>query len=107
MKTAQIITHEKYLNAIREAALSRLTDTEERKVLAETKLVYGRGESGLRGLTMFGAWKNGCTHHFAEICAAGEQDDVQLAGTCIHELAHVLAGHGAGHGKKWHEACAK
>jgi len=31
---------------------------------------------------------------------------VQIAGTTIHELGHVLAGIGTGHGKDWEDACA-
>jgi len=64
---------------------------------------------GLRGVTVFGTWKNGDpTHHdFIEVCAAGEEHPTQLAGTTLHELAHCLAGHKAGHGKAWKEACEK
>jgi hypothetical protein len=40
-----------------------------------------------------------------EICACGEESWVQLAGTTIHELAHVMAGPGVGHSKEWKRAC--
>jgi hypothetical protein len=32
---------------------------------------------------------------------------VQLAGTTIHELGHVLGGWQAGHGKDWRKACER
>lgn len=103
------VTHESYIHNVRNLALSRLSDEGEKKALEEAKLVYGCGDSGLRGVTHFNAWKNGSpeAHALAEICAFGESDPVQLAGTTIHELAHILAGHGAGHGPKWKAACAK
>lgn len=102
-------THESYLQNVRALAVSRLTDESERKALAEAKLVYGCGNSSLRGVTHFNAWKNGSpeAHALAEVCAFGESDPIQLAGTCIHELAHILAGPGAGHGPKWRAACTK
>jgi hypothetical protein len=40
-----------------------------------------------------------------EIAAAGEESLVQVAGTTLHELGHVLAGWGAGHGADWKRAC--
>jgi len=46
-------------------------------------------------------------HAFAEICAFGEDSTIQVAGTTLHELGHVLAGIGKGHGKGWLEACRK
>jgi len=102
-------THETYLQQVRTLAVSRLSDDGERKALEEAKLVYGCGNANLRGVTHFGAWKNGSpqAHALAEVCAFGESDPVQLAGTCIHELAHILAGPGAGHGPKWRAACTK
>lgn len=39
------------------------------------------------------------------MAATGEESPVQLAGTTIHETAHVLAGPGAGHGASWRVAC--
>lgn len=103
------VTHESYIQNVRALALSRLSDDGERKALEEAKLVYGCGNTNLRGVTHFNAWKNGSpeAHALAEVCAFGESDPVQLAGTCIHELAHILAGPGAGHGPKWKAACAK
>jgi hypothetical protein len=40
-----------------------------------------------------------------EICALGEESEVQLAGTTVHELGHCLAGRDAAHGPKWKLAC--
>jgi hypothetical protein len=40
-----------------------------------------------------------------EICASGEENPLQLAGTVLHELAHVLAGVEGKHGAAWKEQC--
>lgn len=103
MKT---FTHEQYIQAVREIAVQRLS-AEERAEALDAKLVYGAGSKHTRGVTYFGCWKNGHDHAFAEICAFGEEDPVQVAGTTLHELGHVLAGIGKGHGKGWLEACKR
>lgn len=99
-------SHEAFIQAIRKLAVARLPEgSAERKRLEKAKLVYGMGMPGLRGVTVYGTWQNGGTDDFIEICAAGEESATQLAGTTIHELAHSLAQYGAGHSKKWKEAC--
>ena len=100
------MTHEGFVHAVRAAVVPRVVDGEARKRLQGAKLVYGVGESGVRGTCYFGAWTNGAQHDFLEIAAIGEESVVQLAGTTIHELAHALAGFGHGHGKEWKKACA-
>lgn len=102
----QTFTHEQYIQAVRDIAVQRLND-EERAAALDAKLVYGAGSSHTRGVTYFGCWKNGHDHAFAEICAFGEDSHIQVAGTTLHELAHVIAGPGAGHGKGWLEACKR
>ncbi len=99
-------THEAFVHAVRDAVVNRLGDSETRKRLLSAKLVYGGGPAGVRGLCYFGAWENGSTHDFVEITANGEESHVQLAGTTVHELAHSLAGHAAGHGPAWKAAAA-
>lgn len=99
-------THEQYIQAVREIAVKRLNE-EERAAVMDAKLVYGAGSKATRGVTYFGCWKNGHDHAFAEICAFGEDSPIQVAGTTLHELAHVLAGMGHGHGKGWLEACER
>ena len=101
-------THETFIAAIVECAKARLT-ADERQVIDDAKIVYGAGNSGTRGVTYFGAWQNGDPdqqHSFVEVCAFGESDPVQIAGTTLHELAHVIAGFEAGHGKDWKATCA-
>jgi hypothetical protein len=102
----QDFTHEQYIQAVRAIAVQRLND-EERAAALDAKLVYGAGSKATRGVTYFGCWKNGHDHAFSEICAFGEDSPVQVAGTTLHELGHVLAGIGKGHGKGWLEACNK
>lgn len=106
-------TREEFIHSARTVCLRHAAITEaERTHLASLKLVYGAGfGTGARGITYFKAWKNGDPQaregELIEICAFGEESLVQLAGTTIHELAHALAGVGAGHSGAWKEACAR
>jgi len=101
------ITHESYVNAIAELAISRLPASNTRALLSSIKLVYGAGESGVRGITYYNRWNRGGTSTvpFVEICAFGQESWIQIAGTTLHELGHVAAGFGAGHGRDWKAAC--
>jgi hypothetical protein len=98
------MTHEAFVSAVRDIVVGRVPSEELRDRLLGAKLVYGGGPAGVRGLCYFGAWQNGRQHDFLEIAALGEESYVQLAGTTIHELAHSLAGPGAGHGRDWKRA---
>lgn len=113
-----VITHEAFIAQVRECAIRFYTETGSRDddaltvaqrldKLAAVKMVYGRGTHGLRGVTVFNAWKHTEHTDFIEICALGEESWIQLAGTTLHELAHAFAGWGAAHGKEWKAACAK
>lgn len=101
-------THERYVQAVREAVIewARETDhitAEEAAKLADVKLLYGMGDGTYRGVTAYGTWQNGGDDHtdIVEIAAIAEESWIQLAGTVVHELGHVLAGHGAGHSNDW------
>lgn len=106
------LTHEEYIQNIRDAAADSpaLLEGERAKILA-VKLMYGIGNHARRGVTYYGKWNNGCkdcpTVDLAEVCASGEESPIQVAGTTIHELGHVLAGWGAGHAKDWKAACGR
>jgi hypothetical protein len=100
------LTHEQFIQAVRDTAVKRLEE-QERLAALDAKLVYGAGSRRTRGVTYFGAWKNGHEHALAEICAFGEDSPVQVAGTTLHELGHVLAGPGKGHGKGWAQCCER
>ena len=95
------MTHEQYIDAIREVVAARLNDDDTRHRLMAAKLTYGSGQPGVRGTCFYDAWENGHRHEFIEVCASGEQSHVQLAGTMIHELAHCVAGPEAGHSRTW------
>lgn len=97
------MTHEAYIHEVRRIVAPRVNEAEAERLLA-AKLVYGVGRGGTRGVCYYGAW-SGQTE-FVEICAIGEESPLQLAGTTIHELAHVLAGHKAGHGSDWKRRAA-
>lgn len=99
------MTHEEYINEVRNLAVARVTDEPVRQRLLLAKLVYGAGNIGTRGVCYFRAWRNGTSHDFIEICAASEQGPLQIAGTTLHELAHVIAGSEAGHNRHWKDAC--
>lgn len=101
------ITHESFVNSVAALAIAKAPASAQ-PMLASIKLVYGAGESGVRGITYYSKWQRGDSAQpvpFVEICAFGQESWIQLAGTTIHELGHVLAGFGAGHGKTWKEAC--
>jgi len=100
------LTHEAYIHAVREIAVSRLNAEDCRQKLLAAKLVYGAGgRRGARGTCFHDAWYRGEGNALIEVCAFGEESEVQLTGTTIHELAHCLAGHAAGHGPAWKRAC--
>lgn len=100
------VTHEQFISTVRDLGLKYgKLPVEAAAKVAKAKLLYGIGSAGLRGVTNYGAWQNGSKDELIEICAAGEESWIQLAGTTLHECAHVAAGHMAGHGKGWKEAC--
>lgn len=108
-RKAECTTHECFIMAIAKAAIARLP-AEDRARFADMKLTYGYGLPGVRGITYYGRWKGQGKDEagaFVEIGAGCQEDWVQVAGTTIHELAHVLAGWGAGHGKEWKAACGR
>jgi hypothetical protein len=103
-----MFTHEQFIQKVARIVTNRkgLSD-DQRATLNAIKLCYGAGQSGLRGVTYYDRWGLGPDKRapFVEVCAFGQESTVQLAGTTIHELGHVLAGWGAGHGKGWLDAC--
>lgn len=102
-----MFTHEQYIQAVASVAIAKLASDDKAK-LEGLKLAYGAGAPGLRGVTYYDRWGNvDRKAPFVEVCAFGQESRVQLAGTTIHELGHVLAGFDAGHGKGWKEACGK
>jgi hypothetical protein len=103
-----MIDHETYIRKVA-AHVIETADDQARAVLEKARIVYGAGQPGLRGVTYYDRWQMPCGAHvdLVEICALGESSPVQVAGTVIHELAHVLAGFDAGHGKGWKVACER
>lgn len=104
-------THEDYIRDVAAFVVMHadLNPTEQAE-LAAIKLVYGSGPTGTRGVTFYNRWKvDGIeqARSFVEISAFGQESIVQLTGTTLHELGHVLAGWGAAHGKGWHDACER
>src|SRR5437879_6027592 len=87
------LNHEQFVNEIRNLIAGR-QPAEIAERLRSVKLVYGCGDGSYRGICYYSAWKNGKPEpvDVVEIAASGEEHPVQLAGTCIHELGHVVAG---------------
>ncbi len=103
------LTHEQFVHEVAKLGIDMLEHDEDKSKARLSKLTYGAGQRGLRGVTYFNRWLNDKNEqaHFVEICANGEESPVQLAGTTLHELGHVVAGFEAGHKKEWHCACDK
>lgn len=107
MQPTTTFTHEQFVQNVAQIACSRLSSADA-STCANIKLAYGAGPDGVRGVTYYNRWGNASTDHpFVAINALHQVSLVQLAGTTIHELGHVLAGWSAGHGLLWHEACEK
>lgn len=103
-----MFTHEDYVRSVAAIVAASATADDMAKIHA-IKLAFGAGAPGLRGVTYYNRWEGATTGPapFVEVCAFGKESDLQLAGTTIHELGHVCAPIGAGHGKEWHAACAR
>lgn len=100
-----MLTHEQFLQAVFNYHLGHVS-AEDREKLAKVKLTYGLGDDGVRGVTMYGAWRrDGEPVDFIGMNAGAEESPCQLAGTCTHEIGHVLT-RGDGHGKLWKEKTA-
>ena len=99
-------TTEAFLSAVRDLVVTRgeqngTLSAEQCAKLRAAKLLYGLGDGSYRGVCVYEAWENGAKHDVIEIAARAQESYVQLVGTLVHELGHVLAGHGAGHGAEW------
>lgn len=100
-------THEQFVQQVAAIAISKLSSTEQ-AICRSCKLTYGAGPDGTRGVTYFDRWGNiDSKAPFVAINALHQESIVQLAGTTIHELGHVLAGWKAGHSADWKHACEK
>jgi hypothetical protein len=104
-------THELFIHRVREIVLDNarregVIEPELIDALAHAKLLYGIGSTpGARGVCHYDAWENGVGKvAVIEIAAITQESWVQLAGTTIHELGHVLAGWGHGHDAEWKDA---
>lgn len=103
----QTFTHEQFVQQVAQIACSKLSATDA-AICGNIKLAYGAGPDGVRGVTYYNRWGKADTKApFVAINALHQVSLVQLAGTTIHELGHVLAGWQAGHGKDWKAACEK
>ena len=99
--------HQAFVEEVATLAIARLDSEEQKK--CQARILYGVGRPGVRGTTFYGSWKNGGEEpiDIVEICALHEESLVQVAGTTVHEIGHVLAGQEAGHHKPWKDACSQ
>ena len=110
MSAPTTTTHELFIHAVRDIAIAHaraegIIDEAMLTRLAHAKLLYGIGDGSYRGVCYYSAWENGIGNvDVVEIAASAQESWVQLAGTTIHELGHVLAGKGMGHGNEWKDA---
>ena len=97
--------HEAFISDVAALAIANLPTSDREK--CDARIVYGVGRLGVRGTTFYDTWSNGDGQKIpiVEVCALHEESLVQVAGTTVHEIGHVLAGIGTGHGKDWKIAC--
>jgi len=106
-------THERFIQRVREAIISYACSAGtinylQAQQLLHAKLLYGVGDGSYRGVCYHEAWENGIGKvAVVEIAAIAQESFVQLAGTTLHELAHVLAGFGHGHDSEWKDAAVQ
>lgn len=104
------ITHEQYIARVMAHALRQKSVTAaDRKALKACRLTYGAGPDGTMGITYHNRWQRngkGGVGAFVGICGTCQPNgNFLLADTVLHELGHVCAGPGKGHGPEWKEAC--
>jgi hypothetical protein len=101
------MTHEEYIQAIRQLVLQHCTSQDEHDHIAACKLTYGLGTKRTRGTACLHSWSTNDQQivGFAHVSAKAEESITQLIGTTIHELAHIACNI-KGHGKKWKKACS-
>jgi len=109
-------THEQYVQAIYRLALKAKLTQQQKSVLRQVKITYGDRRPGVYGTTHFGQWHptaccggkrkpKGHAHPLVTIAAMPGETSLELCNTVVHELGHVLAGIGKGHGPEWVAAC--
>lgn len=101
------MTHEDFIRSV--VGIVQEFAPQYARQIGGIKLVYGSGPRGVRGICYYDRWQNGEPKPapLVEIAAFGEESWIQLAGTTIHELGHVIAGSLAGHSKEWKDKCAE
>lgn len=110
-------THESYARAVQAHVIAHAAphlSPEELWELQRMKLGYGVGPDRVRGRTLLSHWtrpEDPKAYAFVGLCASCQESRVQMTGTIVHELAHVLAGQLQkgipAHGAEWQAACKR
>jgi len=85
---------------------ARLNDAERKKLLA-TELLYGVGGSGVYGMCLYDKWFRDGVQDVIQVSALFGESLLEKWCTIAHELGHVLAGPGTGHGPEWKAAARR
>ena len=101
-----IQTHETFINQVRELVIGFQNDEQLIEKLEHVKLCYGGTAHNVRGTTIYDQWDNSKGKvEMVVLNPRCESSWSQLAGTTVHELGHVMAGHGCGHNAEWKASC--
>lgn len=102
------LTRKGYLRIVMQVIIygGRLNE-EERKKLLSTELLYGMAGPGVYGTCLYERWFRDGVQDVIQVSAFVGETLLEKWITIAHELGHVLAGQGKGHGPEWKTAARR